>query len=364
MMKTLWEVNGVMGSFRTHQELHDDDDDRMASLEYLKPVVSRSHEAIQIIKGYINSGRRERFLQGVKFDKKLKLALKSLDDASKLFSMALVSNQQTIVQQVNKYVKTIGDDVKEVQAAQIIAQQDHAYNNVIGWLDAKSDNNLNSQVHERNVSARDAGSGSDYVKTEEKNLSSLAETARLILKHGNGCGKDNGALAATDRVSIHYFLDGVDEEKGADAAKTIIELLHGLDEDMDLPVVQKIWISSRRTNILERCLEGYMVINVDDHGKADVEDFLIRTVPKFDENWQRDEVVEGKPVGEWVLQELQAKAKGNFLYAKLMVEWLKDGVFTIDDVAAFIKSRVPNHFSEMYNRIFGQYQEEQHKYIR
>lgn len=94
MMKTLWGINGVMGSFKAYQELHDDDDDRMSSLEYLKPVATRSCEAIQIIKDYIGSGRRERFLHGVKFDKKLKLALKALEDASRLFSMALVSNQQ------------------------------------------------------------------------------------------------------------------------------------------------------------------------------------------------------------------------------------------------------------------------------
>lgn len=47
-----------------------------------------------------------------------------------------------------------------------------------------------------------------------------------------------------------------------------------------------------------------------------------------------------------------------------MVEWLKDGVFTIDEATAFIKSRVPNPFTEIYNRIFLQYNEDQHKYIR
>ncbi|KAF3801959.1 hypothetical protein GCG54_00015182 [Colletotrichum gloeosporioides] len=476
MMNTLWELIGVMESLKTYHQLHGDDDDRMTSL---KPVMTRSREAIQIIEDYISSGRWERFLHGVKFDRKLKIALRALDDTTKIFRMALVSDQHTIMQEVNNYLHMLGDDVRGVQAAQTNVQRDHAYSDVIDWLEAKSDNNLNSQIHERNLSLRDVGSGSwlvqqatfqnwllstneseskskiwltgspgagkstlcstaieyvsttlrgvcfyyfhrfddqyesgdrnrvkaatalfdqsesghrsgvkaaaalvdqlfryfyrkdermatyvsNYVKTEEKNLASLAETARLIIKYAYGSDKEDGGLTAADQFAIHYFLDGVDEEKGADAAKTIIELLHGLDEAV--PVVQKIWVSSRRTNILARCLTDYTVINLDEHGRSDVESFLIRRVPELDESWLRAETVEGKPiVTEWVLQEVQAKAKGNFLYARLIVDWLKDRVFTIDDVAVFIKSRVPDHFAEIYHRIFRQYyQEDQHKYV-
>lgn len=47
-----------------------------------------------------------------------------------------------------------------------------------------------------------------------------------------------------------------------------------------------------------------------------------------------------------------------------MAEWLKEDVFTIDDVITFIKSRVPNNIAEMYKRIFRQYQKDQHRYIR
>ncbi|KAI8214733.1 hypothetical protein K4K53_011858 [Colletotrichum sp. SAR 10_77] len=87
-------------------------------------------------------------------------------------------------------------------------------------------------------------------------------------------------------------------------------------------------------------------------------------VPKLERSGDNVQDVEGKPLDEWILQKLQAKAESNFLYARLMVEWLKEDVFTIDDVITFIKSRVPNNIAEMYKRIFRQYQEDQHRYIR
>lgn len=96
MMKTLYEIHGVMGSFKTHLDLHDDDEDRLRSLQHLLPVMNRSSEALQIVKDYINSGRMEKVFRGVKFDKKLKASLKRLDDASKIFSMAVVLNQQYV----------------------------------------------------------------------------------------------------------------------------------------------------------------------------------------------------------------------------------------------------------------------------
>lgn len=47
-----------------------------------------------------------------------------------------------------------------------------------------------------------------------------------------------------------------------------------------------------------------------------------------------------------------------------MVDWLRDDVFTIDDVTELMTSRVPDKLSEIYKRIFLQYRWEQHKYTR
>ena len=77
-----------------HLELYDDDEERISALEYLQPVINSSKEALRIVQQYINGGRTEKFFSGVKFDKQLKASLKSLDDASKLFSMATLADQQ------------------------------------------------------------------------------------------------------------------------------------------------------------------------------------------------------------------------------------------------------------------------------
>ncbi len=52
------------------------------------------------------------------------------------------------------------------------------------------------------------------------------------------------------------------------------------------------------------------------------------------------------------------------MYAKLTAEQLKNDVFSMDDIKVLITSKVPNDFAGMYTRIFRQYQEHQHKYIR
>ena len=94
LKKSLYEFHGTMKSFQMHLKLHADDDERIASLEYLKPAVTRSLDSLHIVKQYIDSGRTEKLFRGVKFDKKLKLSLKSLNDACKLFSMAILADQQ------------------------------------------------------------------------------------------------------------------------------------------------------------------------------------------------------------------------------------------------------------------------------
>lgn len=56
-----------------------------------------------------------------------------------------------------------------------------------------------------------------------------------------------------------------------------------------------------------------------------------------------------------MLEKLRSKSKGNFLYAKLMVEWLREDDFTVDDILQLMGSRVPDKLSEIYTQSFRQY---------
>ncbi|KAI8207348.1 hypothetical protein KHU50_010634 [Colletotrichum sp. SAR 10_65] len=277
----------------------------------------------------------EKVFRGVKFDKKLKASLKRLDDASKIFSMAVVSNQQSIMTRVDKYVHAMSNDVLDLQAVQT--------NNLY-----QDDQRIAAHVN-------------DYIKTTEKNMTSLAETARLIIKQGNQLSQEQGIAPRANPASVYLFLDGLDENKHSHAAEDILKLFESVDEEPS--ILRKTWISSRETNVLNIHLRQWPMVNVDKHAEVDVKDFLTRMVPKLERSGDNVQDVEGKPLDEWVLQKLQAKAESNFLYARLMVEWLKEDVFTIDDVITFIKSRVPNNIAEMYKRIFRQYQKDQHRYI-
>lgn len=69
-------------------------------------------------------------------------------------------------------------------------------------------------------------------------------------------------------------------------------------------------------------------------------------------------------VDAWILEKLQTRANGNFLFARLIVERLEYGVFNIDGIKDLVTSILPNNVAEMYRRIFCKYQEDQHKYIR
>jgi hypothetical protein len=229
---------------------------------------------------------------------------------------------------------------------------------------------------------RIAGPVGAFIETVEKNTTTLAEVVRLILKYGHQHSQEQGARSAAEPIILYLFLDGLDENRNPRAANEILRLLHGLENET--PIMRKLWISSRDTNVLRQDLDQCTVINIDDHAEADVKDYLTKVVPKFNIGTERDCEINGKPrrtpifiiespwlcslltyaVDDWILEKLQDRAKGNFLYASLMVERLQDGAFSVDDIMVLITSKVPNNFAEMYRRVFRQYQEDQHKYIR
>jgi hypothetical protein len=95
MTTALYGFNGALKTFQTHLEIHDDDEARLSSLEYLKPALGRCEEALNVIKDFME--RRSfigKHIIGPKFDRKLKTSLTALDGAKELFTMALHSDQQ------------------------------------------------------------------------------------------------------------------------------------------------------------------------------------------------------------------------------------------------------------------------------
>ena len=134
---------------------------------------------------------------------------------------------------------------------------------------------------------------SAYIKTVDKTLTSLAEATRLILRHGYQYAQENGTISDTKPISIFLFLDGLDENKETHAVGEILRSFDGLEEE--LPVIQKVWISSRENNGLQQDLEKWPFIHGNGHAEGDVKDFLTKAVPKFDGNMEMGHKVEDKP---------------------------------------------------------------------
>ena len=95
MITALYEFIGVMNAFQTHLGIHEDDEARLSSLEYLKPALGRCKEALDIVKDFMEgSGFIAKHLIGPKFDRKLNTSLKALDGAKELFMLAFHADQQ------------------------------------------------------------------------------------------------------------------------------------------------------------------------------------------------------------------------------------------------------------------------------
>ena len=91
----LYEFNGAMKTFQTHIEIHEDDEARLRSLEYLRPALERCKEALDTVKNYMkHTSFIGKHLIGPKFDCKLKTVLKALTGAKELFMLALHVDQQ------------------------------------------------------------------------------------------------------------------------------------------------------------------------------------------------------------------------------------------------------------------------------
>lgn len=95
MTTTLYGFSGIMRTFQTHLEIHDDDRPRLIILEHLAPALERCTAALQVIRGSMEDrGFIGKHLVGQQLDRKLKTSLKNLNDAKELFLLAVHADHQ------------------------------------------------------------------------------------------------------------------------------------------------------------------------------------------------------------------------------------------------------------------------------
>lgn len=90
----LYKFNGAIKTFQTHLEINEEDEARLSSLDRLKPALEKSKEALDKIRDFMEqAGIFKKYVIGPAFDRKLEPLLQALDDAKKLFMLALHADQ-------------------------------------------------------------------------------------------------------------------------------------------------------------------------------------------------------------------------------------------------------------------------------
>jgi len=92
--KSLYDFNGAIKNLQTHYEINEDDQTRLNALNHLAEPLKRCEEALEIIRERLqNTTFLGRYVVGERFDRKLKKSLQVMEEARKLFEMALYSDQ-------------------------------------------------------------------------------------------------------------------------------------------------------------------------------------------------------------------------------------------------------------------------------
>jgi hypothetical protein len=133
MITALYAFNGAVKCFQTHLEIYEDDEARLSSLEYLKPVLEQSNKALHIIEDFVGKNSFiGKHVIGPRFDYKLKASLKALDGAKELFMLASHADQRyslpppliilffndflprTILEGVESYIRNVAEDLRDI----------------------------------------------------------------------------------------------------------------------------------------------------------------------------------------------------------------------------------------------------------
>lgn len=165
-------------------------------------------------------------------------------------------------------------------------------------------------------------------------------------------------LLISEFTSTHIFLDGLDVEderqRGPESAN-IINMVLGLMKSAPTPV--KIWFSSQNKHQIREKLQQFPTINIKEQICKDVDCFLSQVIPLL----HKSEIDED--TRKWILIEVRHRARGHFLFAKLMVKAIEEEVGNMDDMRHFIEDGLPVDLDAYYERAFSRYEIQQREIV-
>lgn len=149
-------------------------------------------------------------------------------------------------------------------------------------------------------------------------------------------------------VEVYILLDGLDEEcdqksRWTDALE-VLEYFERLTSTM--PSSVRLWCSSQDRLCVRTKMQKYQAISMTEQStSADIARFLAKALPML----VVDEVDPGTE--SMILEDLKDKAKGNFLWAQLMVQSLEQAD-NLDEIVRRIQDGLPLELDRYYERIF------------
>lgn len=93
--QSLYSFNGTIRNLQTHYEINEEDQARLNALSHLAEPLKRCEESLRMISERLETMNfMGQYVVGKLFDRKLKRSLHVLEEARKLFELALHSDQQ------------------------------------------------------------------------------------------------------------------------------------------------------------------------------------------------------------------------------------------------------------------------------
>jgi hypothetical protein len=95
--QALFAFNGVLQNLQTYLRINEENDARLQTLRCLTEPLERCKETLEILAERLKTAKFiGKHIIGERFDRKLKTALSEIEDARKLFQLALLSDQQYV----------------------------------------------------------------------------------------------------------------------------------------------------------------------------------------------------------------------------------------------------------------------------
>ncbi|KAI0165336.1 hypothetical protein GGR52DRAFT_575424 [Hypoxylon sp. FL1284] len=403
----LSNLNGfsqTIESFKKYAEDQHDNKDHdgepLDNLAYLKPALEDCKTALRTIDDFAKKDSLQKFFSGARFDRKLKGALSSLSKAKCLFSDVVGLNNYASSVHIKQLIKNLASEVQKLQpdkapSAELFHDDTSQHGQLDSLYRARTEGScawlfqhdvFRKWLHEDDASPLlwvegHPGLGNrfdtqrtvtqaagylldqlfDYLyrkdgsialaalditrKTSDPTTDEILTMARYLIRQLQRLED----LSSTECPKLLIFLDGLDEKSREEEllGQFVLKLLE------EFPSVLRVWVSSLDSQRFQAVFHQYPTIHLRDHTHDDVRTYLGAAMYEVDEEWHDEDNFADKVI----LPKLLQRCRGNFLLAKFLVNFIKEGSFRPNELPQKIQEQLPIDLSRTYQRILQRYED-------